>query len=104
MAKILRELDKMVGDEEEASIEKAAKGEEENSVDDIIKHIEAVEAAANYVDGLTPGNQDDEVAFDAEVALRKALSKMRELSDDVYKDTKNDEKETEEGSPPSEEV
>lgn len=101
MGKILYELDKVVGDEEKASAEKiAAKvnndGDEKDidtGVDDIVKHIEAVEAAADYIDGLTPG-ENSETAFDAEMALRKALAKMQELSDEVYKDIA-DEKEEE---------
>jgi len=98
MGKILNDLDRIVGDaEEKASAELAAKAEkEESDVGSIIKHIEAVEAAAAFVDKMTPGEKGD-VAFDAEVALRKALAKMRDLSDDVYKDEQsNDEEETEE--------
>lgn len=100
MGKILSELDKFVSDEEDnASAEIAAK-KEEASVDTILKHIENVEAAANFIDKMTPGDKGD-VAFDAEVALRKALSKMRDLSEDVYKDAdkgegKEEDKETEE--------
>jgi len=97
MGKILNELDRIVQDQEDASAEIAAKEVEKDSagVDDILKHIENVEAAADYIDKLTPGDKGD-VAFDAEVALRKALAKMRDLSEDVYKDADRDEEETEE--------
>ena len=92
MGKILYEIDKIVDDEEKMSDEKiTAKvnddGDENDidaGVDDIVKHIEAVEAAVNYIDGLTPG-KNSEAAFDAEISLRKALAKMQELSDEVYK-------------------
>ena len=99
MGEILSELDRIVSDEAEAeaSAELASKEvEKEPSVDDIIKHIDNVEAAADFVDAMTPGEKGD-VAFDAEVALRKALVKMRDLSEDVYKDAKtNDDDQTEE--------
>jgi hypothetical protein len=96
MGKILSELDRIVSDEEDkVSAEISAKLDKEKAgVDDIIKHIENVEAAANFIDKMTPGDKGD-VAFDAEVALRKALSKMRDLSDDVYKDRDNEEDEEE---------
>ncbi len=92
MGKILKELDRMVGDEEEAkaSAEMAARAEkEEAGVEDILKHIDAVEAAADFIDKMTPGEYGED-AFDAEVALRKALSKMRELADTAYEEDKKD--------------
>lgn len=98
MGKILNELDRIVGDEEEkASAEMAAKAEKEDAgVDDILKHIENVEAAADFIDKMTPGEHGED-AFDAEVALRKALVKMRDLSDAAYQETeKGDEEEAEE--------
>lgn len=103
MGQLLYELDRIVRDEEddEASVEKIAskeidreeRGEEKPSgVDSIIKHIEAVEAAADFIDKLTPG-ENSEDAFDAEIALRRALGKMRELSDTVYKSIENEKEE-----------
>lgn len=96
MGKILNELDRTIDiEDEKASAEMAARAEKEDAgVDDILKHIENVEAAADFIDKMTPGEQGD-TAFDAEVALRKALSKMRDLSEDVYKDAGKDEEETE---------
>lgn len=99
MSELLYELDRLSreDDEEEVSAEKIASKETDNDdagVDDIIKHIEAVEAAADYIDKMTPGDKAD-VAFDAEMALRKALAKMKDLSDTVYKELDKEE-ETEE--------
>ena len=106
--RILNELDRIVDDEAEASAELAAKSaeKEESGVGSILKHIENVEAAADFIDKMTPGEKGD-IAFDAEVALRKALPKMRELSDDVYKDEQEDGETAEEEMPtelPTEEV
>ena len=99
MGKTLSELDRIISDEEEErdSAEMAANSKKkESSIDNIIQHIENVEAAADFIDKMTPGELGD-VAFDAEVALRKALSKMRDLSDDAYKGVdKEEEEETEE--------
>lgn len=99
MGKILYEIDKIVDDEEKDSAERIAakvNDDEEKDVDagvdDIVKHIEAVQAAADYIDGMTPG-ENSEAAFDAEMALRKALAKMQDLSDEVYKDIADDKEE-----------
>jgi len=94
---IMNELERAVRDEEEVSAEKIVskiddKESEGAGVDDIIKHIENVEAAVNYIDKLTPG-ENGEVAFDAEIALRKAISKMKELQDTVYKEVDKEDKE-----------
>jgi hypothetical protein len=94
MGKLLREIDRIVRDAEEAI--EPRQDDDVTKVDDIMKHIENVEAAADFIDAMTPGENGDD-AFDAEIALRKALGKMRDLSDAVYKDDKkNDETEEEE--------
>lgn len=87
---IIDELDKMVIREDdledieprEDDVEEVE--DDDAGVDNILKHIENVQKAAMYIDGLTTKGAGD-IAFEAEVALRKALQKMQDLSKDVYK-------------------
>lgn len=74
--------------EEDDEDEKASGSE----VGDILKHIESVKAAAEFIDTLTT-DQPDTTAFEAEISLRKALSKMQDLSDESYKNKKSEDKE-----------
>lgn len=70
---------KVVDDEED---EERASG---SAVGEILKHIDAVKAAAEFIDKLTT-DQANTTAFEAEIALRKALQKMQDLSDESHKD------------------
>lgn len=77
---------KVMGDEEES--DKAAGG----AVSDILKHIDAVKRAAEFIDKLTT-DQANTTAFEAEISLRKALSKMEDLSKEAYKSREKADKE-----------
>jgi hypothetical protein len=70
--------DKVVDDEEDD--DKASGGD----IGEILKHIDNVTAAAEFIDTLTT-DQADSNAFEAEVSLRKALQKMKNLADESYK-------------------
>ena len=99
MSHILDELDRLVdkdedrddekdeeGDEERKDIENIDDRNEDENVGEILKHIEAVEDAAEYIDGLTPKmGAGDTIAFEAEISLRKAIERMKKLSDMMYK-------------------
>ena len=92
---IIDELDKLViredddDFEERGSVERIASridgDEEEAGVDDVIKHLDAVKAAAEYMDSIITDEADNATAFEAERALRDAIEKMEELSKEVYK-------------------
>jgi hypothetical protein len=55
-----------------------------SDVGEILKHIDNVKAAAEFIDTLTT-DEANTTAFEAEIALRKALQKMQDLSDESYK-------------------
>lgn len=83
-----------IEDEETPSIKKIAnkavedeEGEEKSSgsaVGEILKHIDAVKAAVEFIDKLTT-DEGNTTAFEAEVALRRAIDRMQDLSDESYK-------------------
>lgn len=89
-----REIDDEEVGEDNPSIKKIAskvvdnEDEEEKSsgtpVGEILKHIENVKAAAEFIDKLTT-DEGATTAFEAEVALRKALVRMQDLADESYK-------------------
>jgi len=108
MGKLMNELRRLVeADEEEDAVEDdtadtdtiepdseedVAEDEDDEEqpstadIGEIVKHISAVERAVDYIDGLTPEEgEGTTVAFEAEIALRKAIDRMRKLSDSVYK-------------------
>jgi len=64
---------KVAGDEEDADKASGA------VFSKILKHTENVQAAAAFIDTLTT-DEANTTAFEAEIALRKALSKMQDLS------------------------
>jgi hypothetical protein len=72
---------KMVDDEEDE--EKSAG----SPVGEILKHIDNVKAAVEFVDKLTT-DEAETTAFEAEVSLRKALVRMQDLADESYKSKK----------------
>jgi hypothetical protein len=79
-------LKKPMRDEEDMEDE-----EEDEDIGEILKHIEAVQAAAKFIDTLTT-DQGNTTAFEAEVALRKSIERMKKLSDEVYKNKRKEEK------------
>jgi len=107
---IFRELDKIVkedfDDEDDVSLDRDEGDRDDRDIDNdsdrddfiddddtdgadiklILKHLDSVRAAADYIDKLTPGDKTGK-AFDAEIALRRAIDKMSDLSDKVYKKT-----------------
>ena len=94
---ILEELGKLIekdieGDEEDNPVEKDTEEEMDDEVDEepssgdegiagMTKHIEAVRAAAEFVDKLTT-DEGNTTAFEAEVALRRAIDRMQNLADE----------------------
>jgi hypothetical protein len=94
---ILNELHDIVHEDDspiEKLLSKVGEKEEGASIDDLIKHIKAVTDAAVYIDMLTKDSPNSE-AFDAEIALRKAIEKMQKLADETY-EKNSDEEENEE--------
>ncbi len=100
MGKLITELHRLIEDEE---TEDAIEIEDEEPIDDIepdgeetiktssedvsriVKHIEDVERVVDFIDTLTPKlGEGDTVAFEVEIILRKALDKMKKLSDEIY--------------------
>ena len=95
---LLEELDKLM---KEASIEDilGSEREEETSEGDlnnIMKHYKNVLAAIDFIDGLSDVKGENELAFDAEIALRKAAEKLKELTDKVYDEVGEEEPKSEE--------
>jgi hypothetical protein len=101
---ILDDLNKIVmredGFEDERPFRKPFLGKDENEddagVDDIIKHLDAVKKATEYIDSLVKEQPDNDVAFEAERSLRMAIRRMEDLSKDVYKSNAETEKTGEE--------
>jgi len=92
---IEREIDD-IEDDEDVSIVRNDRDEEEeddssSDVAGILKHIEAVQDAARFIDKFTTDEASNS-AFEAEISLRKAIGKMQDLSDEIYK-KKNKKKE-----------
>ena len=95
---IIDELDKLVVQEDDgefeergsmkrvsSSIDDEEGGEPVARIDDIIEHLDAVKAAARYMDKLIVDQPDTDIAFEAERSLRDAIEKMERLSKEVYK-------------------
>jgi len=96
---IISEIDKLIlreeFDDEDESGRDVARGmdDDDAGVDEIINHLESVKKIAQYMDSLVRDQPDNDVAFEAEIALRKAIRKMEELSKEVYKLKSKTEKE-----------
>jgi len=96
---IIDELDKLVVQEDDGEFEERGSmkrttpsidGDEDSElgvarIDDIIEHLDAVKAAARYMDKLIVDQPDTDIAFEAERSLRDAIEKMERLSKEVYK-------------------
>lgn len=61
------------------------------SIDEMLQHIKAVQDAAKFVDKFTT-DQGNTSAFEAEISLRKAIQKMQDLTDEVYKKNNKEKK------------
>lgn len=68
-------------------IEDDEEGDQPEVIGDVMKHIESLKKIAVFIDGLTT-EQGDTTAFEAEIAIRKALEKMKALGDELYKKNK----------------
>jgi hypothetical protein len=88
---ILDELDRLV----DLPLDDDGEEREEGGIDEILSHIKAVERAVEFIDRMTT-NEANSPAFEAEVSLRKALEKMKELADETYKELGDEEEEGEE--------
>jgi len=75
---------KVVDDEEN---EEKSSG---SAVGEILKHIDNVKKAAEFIDTLTT-DEGNTTAFEAEVSLRKAIVRMQDLADESYKSKKKQE-------------
>jgi hypothetical protein len=95
---ILEELDRLIEvdledeeNEDEINIDREENDDEEEDsasnadVDDLLSHIKNLQDAAVYVDAMIERQADDDPAFRAEIAIRKAIGDMQELSDKLYK-------------------
>ena len=74
-----------VADEEDE--EEKSSGSE---IGGILKHIEAVKDAVAFIDKMTT-DEGNTTAFEAEVALRRAIDRMQDLADESYKSKKTKE-------------
>lgn len=88
---IIDDLDKIVikesdDDYEERRMEIDRDEEDSVGVDEIMNHLENMERAVVFIDKLTTVQGDSNEAFDAEVSLRRAIDKLKDLSKKIYKE------------------
>lgn len=84
-------------DTEEATDEPEAEEETEEpeketanvgSVGDLLKHVESLQTIVKDIDSKVDIQSEDDPAFRAEIAIRKAIGALQDLSDKLYKKTK----------------
>jgi len=88
-----------LGGEDRPTIKKIASQVVDDEVEDekssgseiggILKHIEAVKDAVAFIDKMTT-DEGNTTAFEAEVALRRAIDRMQDLADESYKSKKKE--------------
>jgi len=84
-----RPMKRMVSTSNDDGGEEDSQGGE--GIDGILQHIKAVQDAAKFVDKFTT-DQGNTSAFEAEISLRKAIQKMQDLADEVYKKSNKEKK------------
>jgi hypothetical protein len=73
--------------EDEIDIRDDEEDEKPEVLGDVMKHLENLKKIVYFIDGLTT-DQGSTTAFEAEIAIRKAIEKMKTLGDELYKKNK----------------